>query len=77
MKVNLAKDWFDPNGALHRSRHNPVTISDSLRDRLPKGAKIIDKVIPKVKEEQTSTLRDFDETRTAAKLLDKKIAEAK
>ena len=76
MKVHLKRDAFI-GGSYYRTKENPNIIPDSLRELLPKDAKIVGEnaVAPK-KVEPTPSLRDFDTERAAGEAVKKK-AEAK
>lgn len=45
MKVNLARDWFDPSATLREKRKNPHDLPKEWEDILPSGAKVLEEVV--------------------------------
>lgn len=74
MKILLKYDWFAPSelvevtgrnvsGILYKAGEHVV--SDDLKSKLPRSAKILDEMVEPVKKkvDKQHTLRDFDEER--------------
>jgi len=41
LRVDLARNWFGPDGVRYHKRNNPVEIPEEYEKLLPKGAKVL------------------------------------
>lgn len=77
--VNLAHDWFDPNGTYRAKRDNPHEVPEFLFDHIPSSA-IVDgaKKGEKVAKKDAEKLVKGDKEELAARAeADKLVGEAK
>lgn len=65
MQVIFKRNAFI-EGSLYRWSTFPQEVPETLRDKLPTSAKIVEKYVPKVEDKPAATLRDFDLLRPAA-----------
>ena len=65
MKVNLQRNWFDPQKQRRRRRDNPHNLPDDWKDQLPSDAEIVKEDAP-VKELPENPSKAAKDTARAA-----------
>lgn len=88
MLVKLERNWFSPTNVIIKDKIQSISgrrwkagvvheMPDELKDHLPKGAEILDKIPePEPEPEQTASLKDFDIGRASGELATEKVEEA-
>jgi len=86
MLVDFRFAWFGPSEVIQKDKIQSISgrrykpgvqeVDDSLRDILPKGAKIIKDVPQKEMPKEAPSLRDFDGDRIDGDILTKQVEDA-